>query len=1109
MNVDISQIVFYINIFFVFIIFICGLIGFIRGTLKSSYYMVVTLLILGVSWIFMSLLSNKLAYIDLSKFNLVVDGILVETPMQLINSIVERDYSQYSFLFVEGSHSLSLLEGIVGFGAKFVLYIILIVSLFTVCHLIFGIIWLFVKKPLRRKFAKKSNGEKKPRKTFGSRVLGFGLGLTKGLIYILLISILFAGISSMSSSVENVLGNTQEIAVVCSEDTITVVELQNKLEVESSASEYQMIFDILDAYHDTVPGKIFGNIKLGDDDTSIDVALSDIILSITTDNGNINLRKEVIKVGEILSSETFKNVMNEGFDIKKLHNLDKGELKRIINTLSSLDIIKVVVPVGVEFIVNSDLLVDKFGDGFKEIQDILKHQYNQLIDVDYSSDIQKLGYAFIDVIYLLGDDIDNFDNVDFFNFDKNAINEIFSNIENMELLRIIAPVVVNNLLSLDSVKQAIEKTGFTMEDLGLTSDIDYVYELMCIKGIYGKLTELNIKRVDGKIDLTSINEDNIDGFVDELFKSNIIKKALPVVVSSLLSSNMPEEFSNIITKEEVEKINWEKEFTPLLKAAATLIKTNILNSENKVEVIMNLDDSIIAELGTNLSKSELFVNNLDEIIIELLKTILGNDVVYEKLDPSKGEVWTDQEIISLFKAFKKLSKGLSFELSDSEIEEMADILSSSTFIKKNLNNIISSLTSELGVEIILLNNDEWTYDEIYSTIKGICLFMDEESGSDSFVDKVFNFTDDELNTIINSKFLSQIFANEITKLSNDSLKLPTELQSYESPKWYGSNGELIRLIKGLKLILSDNSNLQSINFNDLLDTMISVFGDEEDSKVLLSSIILSETIKQNLLNIDFITDYAEFAFTNNNKDINDTKNWYSFDSNNNPEEKELYKLMRSINALLGNNKFNDINTVDMDLIIENELLYPTFDSEYNVTNSVVEIILDSVIIEEAFARVVKSMFDTNGYLSNVLKAPSDANWYKKDVVGSEEYDLKTFIESFIIVQKYLDFENIKDIEHSGSSIRKLSTSEIADLATGMVISRTFRNNIAIIFNAIFTVEFANMANDPTISQTDKIVLATWWANNMFKQSDFDNVSRSIARSRVVAKVSAVCEELNG
>ena len=90
-------------------------------------------------------------------------------------------------------------------------------------------------------------------------------------------------------------------------------------------------------------------------------------------------------------------------------------------------------------------------------------------------------------------------------------------------------------------------------------------------------------------------------------------------------------------------------------------------------------------------------------------------------------------------------------MSDSEIEEMADILSSSTFIKKNLNNIISSLTSELGVEIILLNNDEWTYDEIYSTIKGICLFMGEESSSDSFVDKVFNFTDDELNTIINSK----------------------------------------------------------------------------------------------------------------------------------------------------------------------------------------------------------------------------------------------------------------------------------------------------------------------------------------------------------------------
>ena len=113
----------------------------------------------------------------------------------------------------------------------------------------------------------------------------------------------------------------------------------------------------------------------------------------------------------------------------------------------------------------------------------------------------------------------------------------------------------------------------------------------------------------------------------------------------------------------------------------------------------------------------------------------------------------------------------------------------------------------------------------------------------------------------------------------------------------------------------------------------------------------------------------------------------------------------------------------------------------------------------------------------------------------------------ICEQEALDFANINDVTQSGSNLRKLNSTEIDNLATGMVVSRIFKGSIADMFNAIFTVDFALKAQDPSLSTAQKLELANWWLSNKFDQSKFDSVSKSQAKTLFIQKFNEVCNKL--
>lgn len=1343
---SVEQIMQYVNYGLLAVIILCALIGFIRGTLKSGYYFVATIVTLIIGLLFLEPVSNALLNVNLSKFNIAISGIEIETPMQFLTDYINKNYTEYQFLLQENSYSLELIQGIVKLAFSLICYVLLLIAMITIFYLVFGIIWKIFKKTFRKIFNKKHDGGSNYRISFFSRLGGLGIGATKGLIYLLLIGIIFAGVSSIVTSTQNIMDSTNEVAVIFVEDTYTIVEL-NVEEKEILTKEKQQLLDpelekIINAYRETIPGKIYGSMKIGENNLSIDETLFDAIFKIKGKNGSIKICNELKELEKALSTDAIKKIMSDGFDMKKLYLLSDEELYDLINAISALDCINVLVPVGLEFITYSDVLKDKLGTEYENVKQLLSENLPELIKMDYCQEFKNLGYVFVNVIDLLGENLENPSKIDYFNFNQEIIEKLFANLEKLEIFEIVAPITINYLLNTETVIKAIEKFGFTVDDLGLSSDIDYSSEFRKIPKLYEKFIALGIKKVENEIDLSNIDINAIDDFTEALFDSTIISNAIPVIASTLTVNYLPTQYSDLFTKEELKEVNWEKEFSPLLKAVSILLNTNILTAEDKVEAISLLSAKDIDKLGTYLSESELVVNKLNYIMENVMKTFINENVDYLGLDNTEEEKWDKNEIISMFNVMKQFAGGFNYKFSDNEVELLSNNIEKSKYIKKNLNNIINALTNSFGFNVANLSEDEWTKNEIYVTFKAINIITSSSNGNKISLENFLNISEEDQNVLFESKiiknsmkklivekskegevlqklkcvyengidetghnvydwddvyedvvykvvdnrliitaydgaieyniykngyyyktisetqllleeynyndeysvkaivsygelrnilsaisklnieninnfnidlkiiienkddiFASYIFTqttiqeiinlassekailyipniyknsiadewegrngelysllnamdalldisssdeqfyidslnekmefiylnklnnnldqvlksdiisltliNKFRKLNNQGLNIPEEYMTNDL-LWLSEyqNGELIkhqelaRLINSLVLIVGENDRLESLDVHKATDDMLELFSDDKYVKKVLNSEIVCETIKNYIISCKVFEEnnYIVNAFENNSKNINDNSEWYAYDSNHNPVKKELWSILEGISLIVGDASFAELDSLNIDTLISNASLKPKFDSQYNVIDSKINIILESIIIEEIFATAVKQMCENSGYLAEVINIPSDVNWYRKDIKGSEEYDLQTFIESFLIIQEFIGYGVNDNILNSFTKLNSLNEDEIDELATGMVVSRVFRGSIEKIFNTIFYPQYIIKSLTSSTIQS--------WDNIKFKQSDYNNKTKVEAHNKFVEAFNKICSELN-
>ena len=870
-----EEIILYFNIAILAVIALFALIGFIRGTRKSIYYMIATLIVLVGGWFLSDFVCNMLLDIDLTglgqSFPVGPEGeetvYELTTIRELMTSVV-RDQI-FGGTMPEDSLILETIFAVIIMVLRIVYFFTLILLSFTLFKLIFDIIWLIIR-PKR----KKKDGTKR-KLSFASRIGGFGIGAVKGLLYALLLCFMIAGVTSIASNLtqlqEQSSDTTDTYTVIIIDDTATLVKLSSDEQGSGAADfleDYSEIIDMLGFYQETIAGQVFGSIKI--DDAGIDEYVFDELFAIKIKDGetshDIKLRKELQHAANALMK--IDGLLTGEFSMEKLTSMDKDVLNEVIDELTSLELINVVIPVGIEILLTNEKMLE--GIENESLRSAIRNSLSGLRGLDYNAEIKEIGYVFVDVVQILQFDAEGALDLDFLSFDPDTIEEIFEKLGKLGLVDVVAPLFVEYLCSMDSLQESFSNLGINIDELlhpenydSNAEPISWSDEISNIGKVYKAFAGLGLKKEDFEEMHFEFSDENIaaiDNLVDQIFNSRIISKAIPVLVD-LGKAQMPEEFATLITISD--DIDWSDELKPLLKSALVLFSSGLFSEEGEmVDRLSALTDEKIEQLAEYFSQSKIIKTNLSALIDQFLAPSEGSDGVFGDItlvSLDSVDDWTKTEIASIFKAIKliissdiigsdDIFKTFS-ELSDDTVNDLASDLSSSKFIRKNLSNILKFFldqmsSSEDGLTLSSLEESEWTKTELSSIFFALIDIAKSGMLNAEGTDGIKNLSDeiiDSLGTHISASKFLRTNLTEIMDMLLSSINLGEgiEIKGFEdSSKW--TKVEIVSLLKSARLI---------VNYTDDLTRIINVTEDELD--ILTGSRLITNTL------VSFIKAYSK------------------------------------------------------------------------------------------------------------------------------------------------------------------------------------------------------------------------------------------------------------
>ena len=220
--IDVNQITLFLNLGFAVLIALFALIGFIRGTYKSTIYFAVTIVILIGGWLMIPALTNFILGYDLSSFNLSFNGITFTTFDATLKEILNNMFPAFNSMMEQSADFAALFNGIIGLIARILLYILIVFIAFSLIGGNFAfILWLIVRP-------RKKDGKRR-KKSIYSRLGGLAIGGVKGALLFLLISFPLAGIASIGSTIASAVSNveatgTSHFHAVVIDDSMIVVD---------------------------------------------------------------------------------------------------------------------------------------------------------------------------------------------------------------------------------------------------------------------------------------------------------------------------------------------------------------------------------------------------------------------------------------------------------------------------------------------------------------------------------------------------------------------------------------------------------------------------------------------------------------------------------------------------------------------------------------------------------------------------------------------------------------------------------------------------------------------------------------------------------------------
>lgn len=909
-----EEILKYFDIAILVIIGFFALIGFFRGTKKSLFYMICTLIIFVGGWLLMGAFYNLLLDFDLSSFNIGPISISgkdyeLNTCREFLTNVVTDVV--FGGNAVDDSVTLAFVLGVVGLAVKLVYFILLIILSFTLFKILSDIIWLFFKP--KKKLDPRTGKKRRAKPSAMSRFGGAGIGAVKGLIYALLICFLIAGVSSIATDVNTVVElQTQN------EGKYAVIMLDNKaafVQTEAGSgdgaeslipSELKPIIDVLSGYRtESIAGQVFGAINLGekDDKIAIDEYIFDGLLSIDIKNKegkgddvfniSLSLRKELRTVSKSLAVilEADPSFFSD-FSVEKLTNLESTTLKEAIDELSKLDLIKVVVPVGLEVVLMSDIIFSEENVG-GEIKDYIQSlNIDTIRNIDYGAEFKNIGYAFVDIVDLCNG-FEDFDTKDLLSFDPTTVQNIFNSLGSLGLLDIVAPIAIEYVLSMDSIKDAMNDLGMNLEDLKLDEITSWGQEISKLGTIFSKFLELS---VDGDAikngDYSSLDLDKVSNLVEAIFDSAIINRAIPLVATYAVNL-LPEDYSDIISIPQ--DVDWKSELEPLVKGALLLLKTGIItaeDSEARLEAIKGLTDdgpgSDIDLLGKYLSSSSIIKNCLNGVITQFLtgdNGMFGSIEIkaFTEEEVKNGTAWSAKEISSIFRAILMfvdtgvLEDGFSIDgikkLNEEEgrIDKLADALSGSLLLRRNLSSVFGSLfesinsSSDEKMKIETLSEDEWTNVELSSIFHALIEIIDlglfDSTDNGGGTEAIMALTEEQIDSISENVSKSKFFTRNFTNLLNMIMKNVNldgiEIIGLDDPNAW-TKLEIKSILLSAKTILYYQSNKSLVELIVMSDEELEPFlNSQVISNALASFITSSDSIKDIVKGSDKVENWGD------------------------------------------------------------------------------------------------------------------------------------------------------------------------------------------------------------------------------------------------------------
>lgn len=792
-------------------------IGFLRGMKKSIYYTITYIVAL---LIFMLSLNG----ITQGIVNSIIGGGEI---LNFVSSFLGGNSQDIGNMFMPGSASYNLVAVSLGFVIQFVLIIGFIVFFEIFYKLIVWLLWVLVFQRFDKKKIRKGG---KIIYTKRQRISGALVGLVPGFMSVLMMFIPISGIFSVASS-------------------ITSSEKKEGVSFGSLLSEedYSLLKNALNSYDESLPGSTF-NIFVSKDGRSLDVYLFDKLVTVTIDDHEYNVRKDLENIGKFASNmstigllEVTSNENFTSYDLIETVENNRETIETSFESLGKVDLIDLVLNTCVEYLDTTRIVDESLNLESDSIN------YENLANLDWSSEFKQMGRILVSAVDLLSalpetsmnQPVFNLGNVnkDVLNNDlvlENFVQEVFKS----NLINEASVAGLKYALGIDSVKEIVgEVKASDLEDLDIKEDVlNVVSAVKSVVNIgFANFATVNLQNLSNQsVELKNIIDEMLSLELFEVVEEHV----LDYTITNYVENN--EAVLKYVDLEELRKlelVDYKRELGAIIETFGRLgdetelfvLDEMKLEDPNAYVNYYAIDSKSIRIIVDNVESSETIQKFMDKAMNGVLvPSVFEEDEEYNSMIQEEGFAWDDElytftNILEQvekkdtdFNLYKSLNDD-SFEITvgllrgisaRDELDNENYYIDESIFVKKVFTKIIDSQASENDLFEGVFDDEDLSYGQEIESLTNILVeaeMVEDSNDSVIYFDKLqeefTTLNEKTLHALTNNIENSRIVQSVITNSLEDQLS-PTLVDDMKN-NWRNEEGRWHDEFAALTNILID------------------------------------------------------------------------------------------------------------------------------------------------------------------------------------------------------------------------------------------------------------------------------------------------------------------